>query len=107
MERCPKCDATPETASLYCREPNDENCPGKKAFRMDRELWGVLYWLAKHELWTDVYPDGPEQPRVVVLPPEHVKVARKVLGMTAADFGYHPSKYAAKLAELDNRPCQE
>lgn len=70
---------------------------------MNEETRAALLWLAKHELWTDVYPDGPDQSQATQLPPEHVRAARKALGLTAADLGYYPSTYAAKLSELDNR----
>ena len=61
------------------------------------EVKAALRWLAGHELWQDIYPDGADihsTPRS--LPPEHVRAARAALGLTAADLGYFPSPNATK-----------
>lgn len=59
------------------------------------EVRAALRWLADHELWKDVYPDGPDiAPTPRALRPEHVRAARSALGLTAVDLGYMPSPNA-------------
>ena len=62
-------------------------------YQDDREITDALRWLAEHELWQDIYPDGPERPSIAAghIPARHVRAARLALGLTAADLGYLPS----------------
>jgi hypothetical protein len=68
-----------------------------RAETLDADTRAALRWLADHELWRDVYPDGPDQPTGERrIPSQHVRAARRAIGLTAADLGYHVSQYSAR-----------